>query len=165
LELSRNRETGAWHPHLHVLFEGNYLPHAVARDAWHSVTGDSYIVDVRAIRTVAQACGYVVKYATKATGANVWTHPESLHEAMISLVGRRTFNSFGTWRSLSLARPREDDLIWNPVCSLATLVARVRSGDLPSARILERLTKGLPDAPIESHTRDPTPGTLPKVPV
>lgn len=161
LELSRNRETGAWHPHLHVLFEGDFLPHAVARSEWHAITGDSFIVDVRAIASVAVAAGYVVKYATKATGANVWTHPESLREAIIAMVGRRTFNAFGTWRSLSLARNRADDLIWHPVCTLASLVVRARSGDLEASRMLAKLVKGLPDDPTDSNARDPTPCQMP----
>jgi hypothetical protein len=156
LELSRNRQTGHWHPHLHVLFEGEFLPHAVASKAWLAVTTDSFIVDVRAIRTVGEACGYVVKYATKAVSANVWADPEALKEAMVALVGKRTFNSFGTWRQFSLARPAADDLIWEPIMSLLNLVAKSRSGDIDAARILTKLTKGPTDEPINNHARDPT---------
>jgi hypothetical protein len=156
LELSRNRETGSWHPHLHILFEGDYLPQAVARDTWHEITGDSYIVDIRQIRTVGEACSYVVKYATKSIGANVWADPAALREAMVALVGKRTFNAFGTWKCFSLARPQADDLDWDPVCSLNTLYNRIAEGDPAAIKILNCLLKGSSDEPTESHARDPT---------
>jgi len=156
LELSRNRETGAWHPHLHILFEGDYLPQVVARTTWHEITRDSYIVDIRQIRTIAEAAGYVVKYATKSIGANVWRDPNALRECMVALVGRRTFNAFGTWKCLSLARPAADDLDWNPVCSLNTLITRARSGERNAVLLLARLTKGPTNEPTDSDPHNTT---------
>jgi hypothetical protein len=38
-----------WHPHLHVIFDGEYFPQKELRALWHEVTGDSYVVDVRAV--------------------------------------------------------------------------------------------------------------------
>lgn len=164
LELTRNRQTGTWHPHLHVLFEGEFLPHALASAIWREVTGDSFIVDIRAIRSVGEAAGYVVKYATKSVNANVWADPEALAEAMVALVGKRTFNSFGTWKPLKLARPIADDLDWEPVCSLKTLMNRARSGDRDSIMLLQTLFGGNNDEPTGSHARDPTSGKVSNVP-
>lgn len=36
-----------WHPHLHVVFAGPYIPHAEIKACWARATGDSEIVDIR----------------------------------------------------------------------------------------------------------------------
>ena len=47
MELTINPVTGLWHPHLHVIFHGLYLPQPLVRKHWHRITGDSFICDVR----------------------------------------------------------------------------------------------------------------------
>jgi hypothetical protein len=97
LELTFNERTALWHPHLHVIFEGAYLPHPVAKSTWLDVTADSFVVDVRALNGASGAAGYVTKYATKAVGASIWTNAGRLDEAMGALAGRRCFQTFGDW--------------------------------------------------------------------
>ena len=48
LEVTWHQDNG-WHPHLHVVFDGVYFPQKKLRALWHEVTGDSYVVDVRAV--------------------------------------------------------------------------------------------------------------------
>lgn len=136
LEVTFNERTDRWHPHLHVVFEGGYLPHEVAKATWLDVTEDSYIVDVRPLNGAGGAASYVAKYATKAVGASVWTHPRLLDEAMRALTGRRCFQVFGDWRGLHLSKPPDDNTIWEAVCTLADLIRRAQTGDQESRRIL-----------------------------
>jgi len=139
LELTYNERTSRWHPHLHVIFEGSYLPHAIAKEVWLDVTGDSYIVDLRPLSGARGAAGYVAKYATKSVNASVWTAPARLDEAMSALAGRRTFQPFGGWRALHLSRPPGDDTVWEPVCTLADMIRRARGGDQTASRILSHI--------------------------
>lgn len=136
LEITYNERTDRWHPHLHVVFEGGYLPHEVAKTTWFDVTGDSYIVDIRSLNGASGAATYVAKYATKAVAASVWTIPHLLDEAMRALTGRRCFQVFGDWRHLHLSKPFDDKTIWEPVCTLADLIRRARWGDREARRIL-----------------------------
>jgi len=136
LELTFNERTDRWHPHLHVIFEGAYLPYAIAKNAWFDITGDSYIIDLRSLSGARGAAGYVTKYATKSVNASVWTAPARLDEAMTALTGRRTFQPFGAWRALHLSKPPEDDTMWEPVCTLADLIRRAQVRDQSARRIL-----------------------------
>jgi hypothetical protein len=69
-EVTRNHRTGDWHPHLHLIVDAA-LPQAVLqaalRDLWASVTGDSFILDVRPFQgaTVAADLRELCKYTAK----------------------------------------------------------------------------------------------------
>lgn len=136
LELTYNERTIRWHPHLHIIFSGGYLPHVTAKETWLDVTGDSYIVDLRSINGAAGAASYVAKYATKSVNASVWAHSDRLDEAMAALAHRRTFQTFGDWRELNLSHVPDDDTEWEPMCPLATLIREAQNGNADSRRIL-----------------------------
>lgn len=139
LELTFNDRTEMWHPHLHVLFAGSYLPHAIAKQTWLDLTGDSFIVDVRQLRDRRGAATYVAKYASKSVAASVWTSPSRLCQAMLALEGRRTFQTFGDWRELQLSKPLIDDVVWEPLCTLADLITRAQAGEQDARRILSEI--------------------------
>lgn len=65
IEVTWSVATRMWHPHLHVIADGRYLPQRSLSRAWLKATGDSRVVDIRAIKSVAQAAKYVAKYASK----------------------------------------------------------------------------------------------------
>ena len=139
LEVTFNERTERWHPHLHVLFEGRFLPHDLVKNAWLDITGDSYIVDVRRLNGPDGAASYVAKYATKAVGASVWTNPRRLDEAIAAIAAHRTFQTFGSWRDMALSKPPTDDTEWEPLCPLADLIDAARRGDADSKRLLCQL--------------------------
>lgn len=67
-EVKRGRNSGEWHPHVHMIVLAEVQPDAdlLARE-WHQLTGDSHVVDVRAIDASDLAGGFaeVFKYAVK----------------------------------------------------------------------------------------------------
>ena len=148
-EISHNPRTNLWHPHLHILFSGDYLPHEVAKTHWHSVTGDSYIVDIRAIKTNRQAVSYVAKYASQAISPEVWRSPEKLAELMTALAHRRLFQTFGTWTSLSLTSPPDQDVGWEPVAPLWRLITEAARGDELASAIIRQLSGARPVEPFD----------------
>jgi len=144
LELTRNEQTGLWHPHLHVLFTGDFLPHRLARAVWEHVTQDSYIVDVRSLTTPKSAATYVAKYASKALSPRVWRDPNALAEAALALCGRRTFLAFGSWTKMSLSRPDPTDDTaddWEEVGTLAEILTRANAGDEDARAIVRALRR------------------------
>ena len=43
-----NEKTGEWHPHIHIFaLVDSWIDQQEFAEYWHSITGDSYIVDVR----------------------------------------------------------------------------------------------------------------------
>jgi hypothetical protein len=49
-----------WHLHLHVLFCGEYLPVALIEKAWHEITKDSYIVNIKLVDKWEYALRYLL---------------------------------------------------------------------------------------------------------
>lgn len=148
LEITRNEGTSQWHPHVHIIAAGDYIPQPWLRDRWLEITGDSFIVDVRLIRDRREAAAYITKYATKTLSAKVWNDHTALCEAINALSGRRTFNVFGDWVGLNLSKPPSDDVQWVYYATLPDLLRLNRSGDLEARRVLSFLTNGAPVAPL-----------------
>ena len=138
LELTISKE-GRWHPHLHVIVAGKYLPQPLLREAWLAITGDSYIVDVRLVRNPAIAASYVAKYASKVVPSGLVYDRARFLEAIIALRGRRTFNALGGWSGWKLSKPPPDDCSWELVTPLWHLLQLVKAGDAEARRILSKL--------------------------
>lgn len=51
-------------PHIHAIVYSPYVPQEVLSCAWRALT-DSYVVDIRQIRSVSDALEYVFKYISK----------------------------------------------------------------------------------------------------
>lgn len=137
-EIKRGATGDRWHPHLHVILEGKYLPHDDVRRAWFKITGDSYIVHLKTVENSIQAAQYVTKYLRKPVPASIVRTPDHLSEAMVALHGRRMVTTFGTWRGVKLTQA-PDRGEWTTVCSLRDLIQRAGQGDLEAKRILRRL--------------------------
>jgi hypothetical protein len=115
LEVKVGRRTGCWHPHLHCLITGRYIPKEQLSAEWLRVTGDSWNTRIDLIRNRATALHYVTKYVTKVAslgshsldpgenGAPVTTH-SLLVEAMRATKGRRRIITFGAFRNWKLLR-------------------------------------------------------------
>jgi hypothetical protein len=144
LEVKRSSRTQRWHPHLHVIVNGAWLPKQELRKHWLAVTGDSFIVDVRLIRDHAKACRYITKYASKPFNSEILANDTFLDEAVLSLAHRRLIIAFGNWKSVTvLAAP--EATAWENVGSLADFLSRASRGCVDCLLILESI------APVGLH--------------
>lgn len=148
VEVSLNPQSRQWHPHLHIIFEGQWTPKAWLRETWLKITGDSYIVDIRPIRDSDHAAGYVAKYASKAVSANVVNDRERFVEAITAMQAHRLFATFGTWTHLHLSRHPESDAGWEPLRPLYLVILDARSGDVTAGNILRALCGASADDPL-----------------
>lgn len=139
LELKRRPHNHTWHPHVHIITEGVFIEKRDLSKAWHEITGDSFIVDVRECKSSGHAAYYAAKYSGKAVHNGVENDPEMLDEAVLALKGRRLFTCFGTW-----SLPLDDDTVcpdeWRTVATLRTVLERSLGGDLAYRAILDLLT-------------------------
>lgn len=106
IECKRGKD-GRWHPHMHLLTEGHFLPQAALSDLWSKLTGGSYIVDVRAVRNMNDVCMELTKYVCKGTSSNVWDELDTAIEWICASRGVRMCGTFGTWRNFKLTQPIE----------------------------------------------------------
>lgn len=147
IEVKWSDKAQRWHPHLHVICEGKFLPQTDLCAAWRSITKDSYIVDIRAVKNQDVASSYVCKYASKPLNTSFSNTPKLLDEAMLALKGRRLVMCFGTWYGtpLSLAEDEElaDDLIdaggYTNLMRLDDLFENAAHGDTDAVAIIERM--------------------------
>jgi len=87
---------GKWNVHLHCIFYGGFLPQSRLSDDWLSITGDSFIVDIRRPGRPSDALRYVLRYVAKGIEPDddQWTG-DSLVEFVLALSDVRLVQAFG----------------------------------------------------------------------
>lgn len=115
LEVTYNAERKTWHPHAHLLIEGDYLPQDELARAWAALTGDSRIVWIESVRQraadrwggdVKAALRELLKYAAKPTPAFLAADDGGvLAELLVALRGRHLTATSGALRGVVV----EDD--------------------------------------------------------
>ena len=115
LEVTWNDDNHTWHPHLHVIAVGGFIPLGDLRAAWLGVTGDSHIVDIKLVRNAKATASYVAKYATKSIDSDLTNYPGPLKEAILALKGRRAIVTSGSWAKARLTKPPTDKQ-WSCLC-------------------------------------------------
>jgi len=98
----------SWHPHLHIVLNGNYMRHAILKEIWHSITTDSTIIDIRSVKNAEKAAGYVARYAAKPCDM-VPLSPRNRYELLVALHGRRICGAVGKAHGICLGQKRPDD--------------------------------------------------------
>jgi hypothetical protein len=107
-EVKRGRGSQLWHPHLHMVAMARQAPdESWLASEWHAITGDSFIVDVRAIDQDDPASGFleVFKYALKFSDMEV----EDTYAAFQVLKGRRLVGSAGQFRGIEIPEQLLDE--------------------------------------------------------
>lgn len=106
---------------------------------WHTVTGDSYIVDIRRPANNETVARYVTKYASKPFNNSFVRQPKLLDEAIVAMHGRKLCVTFGSWRGqLLTVIPYDGE--WEHVASLETVISKAASGNIEARAIMEALT-------------------------
>lgn len=136
-----------WHPHLHIICHGVYIPKYKLSEVWKTITTDSCIVDVTLIRGTDNVLNYVTKYATKTMDSDTLHDRGRLAECVFAMKGRKLCGAFGDWTRLRLLQP-DGDGDWELLCSLDGLAALCRRGD-EHALLVERYILGAQHMPVE----------------
>jgi hypothetical protein len=98
-----------WHPHLHsILLLKNYIPQKELSDAWHGITKDSMIVDIRSVHHIASGLVETIKYPFKPS--DILKLNKSQIKEMIDLKGERLGVSFGVLFGIEVDDDILDDL-------------------------------------------------------
>lgn len=134
VEIKHGSKAGHWNVHLHALIEGKYLPHQVLKAKWWAITGDSFIVDIRDVKSESDAIHYITKYVSKPLDRSVFGDDKTLSTAIESMHGKRTLTTFGTWTGLDLTS-ETTDAEWISIGPLAEVQAEARHGS-DSAKLI-----------------------------
>lgn len=157
LEIKWKPDSKMWHPHLHIISEGDYLSTYALSSTWKQITGDSHIVDIRLISKDKDVAYYVGKYVTKGTNAEVWDDPAVAAEWVKAVKGVRMCATFGSWRGIKLLdKPKDAPGAWKHIASLSSLVTRANAGEEHALRLLIVLAETQQYNP--NRKRPPKPG-------
>lgn len=144
LEVTLNPSTNQWHPHLHPIVEGGFLPQDVLSRKWLAITGNSPIVHIKEVPDILTIARYVAKYATKCLDDSVFKDADKLQELMIALAGRRFCLTFGNWRGWKLLDHTPVDMSqYKPAGSLNSIVRNASLGDAFAIRTLNATRRNL----------------------
>lgn len=143
LEVKFNAALERWHPHLHIIAEGQYIQQQELSKLWLAITRTSYIIDVRLIRNTDEAIGYVAKYASKPLSKSFARDHRRLCEAMVALAGRRLCLTFGTWRRWKLLH-NPDSGPWTYIASLREIVREATAGSTYHLELLQHVGLTVP---------------------
>lgn len=129
LEVKWQKETKRWHPHLHIISAGNYLDKHDLSRMWHQATGDSYIVDIRALQNAKDVAHYLSKYVAKGTSPTVWEDTDAAQEWLSASKGVRMCTTFGTWRGYALTKSQSTTDDWKPIATYNSVIAAARRAE------------------------------------
>lgn len=81
-----------WNIHIHVLYEGLFIPQSRLKRDWFKLTRDSLVVDIRKVWSPVGSLKYILKYLSKPP--KVKGFEDEYNDAFR---GTRFVSSFGTW--------------------------------------------------------------------
>jgi len=174
LHVKRYENEDAWHVHYHLLLQGSFIPKVELSNAWHNITHDSKIVDIRLANDRRQVANHITKYASKPLDMGFARDGDLLDEAIEALKGVRLIDTFGLWRGKPITKV-DDDGTWTEVCSLDHLLLGAHNRDPWCLSIIrtirgKRVEDGLIAAslyqpPVQPRPPPVDPDTLPFAPL
>lgn len=137
LEVTSNDETGNWNVHLHLIADGLFFDQAMLSNMWHDVTGDSYIVHIKAVYDRAGCGDYIAKYLTKPQNSG-GPHMGRVRELAIGLSGRRLVMTWGSLhgRNVDKAPLPERDGMSGEAADCNNVMDRAERGNPWAARAI-----------------------------
>lgn len=94
VEVTVNPKSRLWHPHLHIIFDGEYFPQRLLRHLWHDVTGSAEIVWVSAVKDAPGMARELAKYIGKVQRIDD-LDDDQIREYARSVRGARMVQTFG----------------------------------------------------------------------
>jgi hypothetical protein len=114
VEITFNRKTRTWHPHLNVLVEGSYIPQNALAEGWRKAARDEGLI-VPFIRRADKGTLYeLFKYITKIAG--FFDIPEAVGAFLDATHGARFLRTYGSLYRLKLVGDDEGDAKDLPCC-------------------------------------------------
>lgn len=107
-QITKSKTDGLWHPHIHCLVDSNFLPKNDLSELWLQITGDSHIVDIRAVKNVKKTADYVARYATVPCRLVDFDIDDAI-EIVQTMHGKRICGTWGTGKEMSFAIRKSDD--------------------------------------------------------
>lgn len=156
IEVTYNSRTEQWHPHIHCITDGRFIPQAELAAAWLKCTGDSNIVDVRRIHSRSQAITYIVGYVAKSSDvANFPDH--AIPEWASAIADLRLAATLGTLHGHKVAEDadREDITGWSLIADSTITVELMEMAARGASEVNKLVALLLRSSPRPPSNADP----------
>lgn len=128
-QITKSKSDGYWHPHLHILCDGRYIPQKELSSIWSSITHGSNVVDIRAVKDVKKTADYVARYATSPCKLDSLDFVDAI-DVVDAVAGRRICGTFGSAKGLHLVPKKcPDSEDWDYLCGVTECMALRQSSD------------------------------------
>jgi Replication protein len=123
LEVTYNKKHRTWHPHLNVLFEGEYFPFELLKQAWVKATngrGRQVYIKAADTGTAFELIKYTLKVAELKDSPMgkvyeiLLADPAALDEFLSATYGCRLIRTYGTFRKMKVED--DDEEVDNDIC-------------------------------------------------
>lgn len=143
VEVTRGASGSRWHAHLHLIVEGLYYAQADLSRDWLLTTGDSVIVDIRAVHSRRTVARYICEYVAKPVSMGSWAD-DDVREYAEATHGRRLIQTFGTLHGMKTRpeKPTSSTASWKYLTSVHLLHLRAKRGCVLAQRALNMGTCG-----------------------
>lgn len=129
VEITWSAAKSVWHPHLHILIDGQYWAQKEILAVWQEICADQASVDIRLIYSRRQLTNYMTKYVTKSQAAE-GVPAARLEDWILGMKGVRMLITFGTMHGKKAKKePEETPAAAERICSLAEIAEYARWGD------------------------------------
>ncbi|MCL7965753.1 MAG: protein rep [marine benthic group bacterium] len=145
VEVTFNRKSQQWHPHIHAIIDGQYVPQDELKAAWIKASGDSEIVDIRACHSRYDAVGYLADYIAKSSDPQLFP-AHAMAEWALNVHGLRLVARFGHLHKAVLPSKelRESINARSLICSAELLASAADEGDPEAEQLLQLLRANSP---------------------
>jgi hypothetical protein len=134
LQVKRGRDSGLWHPHLHMLIDGNKMEQANLSALWEQVTFGSPVIDIRRVHDVESTASYVARYCARPAALAEMSLDDRI-EVIEALFRKRLCGTFGNAKTVTLTPPKiEADGDWDYVGHYDDIVRKAEK--CPKARAI-----------------------------
>lgn len=139
IQVTRNKTTGLWHPHLHCLMDSQYLVHDELIGLWEKCSGGSTVVDVRVIQRRQHAARYVSRYVAQPVEISKLPRP-AIAETIRAFHARRLWHPFGDWtRELAKVEDPPSTARWEPIGQVDRIIRLATQGHVVAENICKQL--------------------------
>lgn len=145
-QIKLSSKSDQWHPHIHCVITGKYIPHEWLSRKWLDITFSSSVVDIRLVHDPDKMANEVAKYA--ATPAQLKDYPADLRrEIFYAMHRRRLCGTWGTGKAVLLCPPRTVDKTKTEDIGSWSMVTGLRDTDYNARAIFESWRTGTPLGP------------------
>jgi len=102
--IKRDETDSRWHPHIHCVVEGAWIPQRQLSQAWKRITSTSKIVDIRPVRDPRKAVSDIARYCSRPANLRDVT-PSLRKELWWAMHGRKLCGTWGSAKKVSLKQP------------------------------------------------------------